>query len=248
MISDSSDIELDLYLGSPHLFEETSLSTLWSETTQTFSPPPKSTNDSIALPSTPRSRNGLKSISWKVREIVAQQGVTSYKAVADELLCDLDISQDALRDEKNIRRRVYDALNVLIAADILEKKGKLVSLRAHNYVKKAPETDSMLNKRQKLKELVDQYSSTKGLVSRNMKKCTNTQIFKIPFVVVMTSDTVKSELNLDMRVTSKGIDTSLRFVKPFEVLTSYEVITKMSLHNHYADLPTDVLRFCKGEG
>ena len=30
------------------------------------------------------------------------------------------------RDEQNIKRRAYDALNVLIAADILKKEGKVV--------------------------------------------------------------------------------------------------------------------------
>ena len=30
------------------------------------------------------------------------------------------------RDEQNIKRRVYDALNVLISADVLKKNGKFV--------------------------------------------------------------------------------------------------------------------------
>ena len=30
------------------------------------------------------------------------------------------------KDEKNVKRRVYDALNVLIASDVLKKKGKMV--------------------------------------------------------------------------------------------------------------------------
>jgi hypothetical protein len=30
------------------------------------------------------------------------------------------------KDEQNIKRRVYDALNVLISADILKKNGKYV--------------------------------------------------------------------------------------------------------------------------
>ena len=30
------------------------------------------------------------------------------------------------KDEQNVKRRVYDALNVLIAADVLKKEGKKV--------------------------------------------------------------------------------------------------------------------------
>jgi len=33
---------------------------------------------------------------------------------------------DQLKDEQNIKRRVYDALNVLIASKVIEKRGKTV--------------------------------------------------------------------------------------------------------------------------
>ncbi len=38
-----------------------------------------------------------------------------------------DISSSQLKWEKNVRRRVYDALNVLYAAGVLKKDGKHVS-------------------------------------------------------------------------------------------------------------------------
>ena len=37
-----------------------------------------------------------------------------------------DDEDNQIRDEKNVRRRVYDALNVLIAAGVLSKCGKNV--------------------------------------------------------------------------------------------------------------------------
>jgi transcription factor Dp-1 len=36
---------------------------------------------------------------------------------------------DRIKEEKNVRRRVYDAINVLIAAGILRRDGKMVSWR-----------------------------------------------------------------------------------------------------------------------
>lgn len=60
--------------------------------------------------------------------IVSDLAKTRYKQVADRLVN--DISQDTIaefdknKDEHNVKRRVYDALNVLIAAGILKKEGK----------------------------------------------------------------------------------------------------------------------------
>ena len=90
---------------------------------------------------------GLRHFSMKVCEKVKQKSVTTYNEVADELVseyCSLasfnpndlgaanphsGITQ-ALNtdfwayDQKNVRRRVYDALNVLMAMNIISKEKK----------------------------------------------------------------------------------------------------------------------------
>lgn len=81
-----------------------------------------------------RFTKGLKSLSVTVRDIVNERPSTTYKEVADIILKD-SISQDHLatvsksamaKEEQNIKRRVYDALNVLISAGVLLKEGKKV--------------------------------------------------------------------------------------------------------------------------
>ena len=60
------------------------------------------------------SRNtafGLKEISKRVMEIIKQSGKTTYKAISDQIVN--EISEKSLKDEKNIRRRIYDSLNVM---------------------------------------------------------------------------------------------------------------------------------------
>ena len=70
----------------------------------------------------------MKNLSESVYMIVSDLAKTRYKQVADRLVN--DISQDTIaefdknKDEHNVKRRVYDALNVLIAAGILKKEGK----------------------------------------------------------------------------------------------------------------------------
>jgi transcription factor Dp-1 len=66
-----------------------------------------------------------------VCEKVESKGRTTYNEVADELVAEFTnpdsphISPDQQQyDEKNIRRRVYDALNVLMAMGIILKDKK----------------------------------------------------------------------------------------------------------------------------
>jgi hypothetical protein len=77
---------------------------------------------------------GLKLLSVIVRDIVIEKQSTTYKEVAEIILKDtikdehLNTSHktEILKEEQNIKRRVYDALNVLISAGILIKDGKRV--------------------------------------------------------------------------------------------------------------------------
>jgi hypothetical protein len=89
-----------------------------------------------------RCSRGLKVLSVKVRDIVYQKRNTSYKEVAEALINDgsfeinftgatvLSIypqnKKKKAREEQNVKRRVYDALNVLIAAEVLKKNNKMV--------------------------------------------------------------------------------------------------------------------------
>jgi len=81
-----------------------------------------------------RLNKGLKMLSVIVRDIVVEKQLTTYKEVADIILRDsvrdeqfnTSHKPELLKEEQNIKRRVYDALNVLISAGILVKEGKKV--------------------------------------------------------------------------------------------------------------------------
>ena len=66
----------------------------------------------------------------KVCEKVESKQTTTYNEVADELVAEFSkpddpkFCADQAYDEKNIRRRVYDALNVLMAMNIITKQKK----------------------------------------------------------------------------------------------------------------------------
>jgi len=75
---------------------------------------------------------GLRHFSMKVCEKVESKGTTTYNEVADELVAEMKDSQledGVVYDEKNIRRRVYDAINVLMALDVIAKEKKAIIWR-----------------------------------------------------------------------------------------------------------------------
>lgn len=155
---------------------------------------------------TARSERGLKRLSVKVRDLVYKIKETSYKDVANKLIEELVVDDEydeydrkvdkrtnndrKTKEEKNVRRRVYDALNVLIASGVLRKNAnknvtyedkpetrmrglKLVVKKKHEnkkkhlakaiYTKKA----QLTGKRQKLKEHLDKLIALKTLIKRN---------------------------------------------------------------------------------
>ena len=82
-----------------------------------------------------------------------------------------------LEDEKNIRRRVYDALNVLMAMDIIAKEKKEIMWRglpstsegnaARLHAELAAARASIEKKNAHLQELVEQYNSYQALLKRS---------------------------------------------------------------------------------
>jgi len=140
-----------------------------------------------------RSSRGLRVLSLKVRDIVTKKKKTSYKEVAEALLQDLaqklkgKSQVEISKEEQNVKRRVYDALNVLIAAKILRKEGKLVCCETSTFGtgsdKKKPKNDkeslseqiAEIKKRKKekieaLQQLVFKNLALKNLIRRNMDK------------------------------------------------------------------------------
>ncbi|KAL0136371.1 transcription factor E2F/dimerization partner [Mucor lusitanicus] len=73
-----------------------------------------------------RNTKGLRLFSKQVCDKVAERGVTTYNEVADELAAEIQQKSTVPVDQKNIRRRVYDALNVLMAMDIITKDRKQI--------------------------------------------------------------------------------------------------------------------------
>ncbi|GFR77702.1 transcription factor Dp-1 [Elysia marginata] len=154
---------------------------------------------------------GLRHFSMKVCEKVQTKGVTSYNEVADELVAEFSDPRHMVSpsdsvtpyDQKNIRRRVYDALNVLMAMNIISKEKKEIRWIGlpvnsaqecqHLEVEKQKRIEKIKQKTQQLQELILQQIAFKNLVQRNrdLEKsqgppAANSAI-QLPFIIVNTS-------------------------------------------------------------
>ncbi|KAG0484406.1 hypothetical protein HPP92_008485 [Vanilla planifolia] len=170
-----------------------------------------------------KSGRGLRQFSMKVCEKVESKGRTTYNEVADELVTEFADPSNNLAspdqqqyDEKNIRRRVYDALNVLMAMDIISKDKKEIQWKGlprtslNDIEELKAECASLKNKIERktayLQELEDQIVGIQNLIRRNEQLHSSGNVpsggVALPFILVQTRPhaTVEVEISEDMQL------------------------------------------------
>ncbi|XP_016422145.1 transcription factor Dp-1-like isoform X2 [Sinocyclocheilus rhinocerous] len=206
--------------------------------------------------STGRSRKGdkngkgLRHFSMKVCEKVQKKVVTSYNEVADELVAELSSGDnnnispnDAhVYDQKNIRRRVYDALNVLMAMNIISKDKKEIKWIGFptNSAQECQDLEAerqrrlerIKHKQSQLQELILQQIAFKNLVQRNRQAEQQSKrapppntVIHLPFVIVNTS----KRTVIDCSISNDKFEYLFNFDNMFEIHDDVEVLKRMGL-------------------
>ncbi|GMR32319.1 hypothetical protein PMAYCL1PPCAC_02514, partial [Pristionchus mayeri] len=190
---------------------------------------------------------GLRHFSTKVCEKVKEKGRTNYNEVADELVAEyfdslsmpLSDSEKQNYDMKNIRRRVYDALNVLMAMNIIEKEKKEIrwvglptsSVQECRRLEeeKARRAERIKEKTDSLFDLVMQLVAYKSLVERNRERervegrPVENSVLYLPFVVVNTDKRTGVECN----ISTDKCEYVFNFDHPFEIQDDIEVLKRL---------------------
>jgi len=195
---------------------------------------------------TDKGGKGLRHFSTKVCEKVKAKGSTSYNEVADELVAELtdprcQSSSDQQYDQKNIRRRVYDALNVLMAMNIISKEKKEIrwlGLPTNSVqeaytleAEKARRIDNIKYKTRQLQDLIIQQIAFKNLVERNkeVEKCygapTPNSAIQLPFIIVNTS----KKTVIDCSISNDKMEYLFEFDNIFETHDDMEVLKRMDM-------------------
>ena len=179
---------------------------------------------------------GLRHFSMMVCQKVEEKGTTTYNEVADELVKKVvaerkEEDPSGSFDQKNIRRRVYDALNVLMAMDIISKEKKEIIWKGLPTAAKQ-DLDSIekeiecreqqvAQKKEALRDLLIQQVCFRNLVQRNHQlETANKQQRKVevpdgkiplPFLVVNTDKLAETKCDMSKDLTYITFNFSLPF-------------------------------------
>ncbi|XP_046891731.1 transcription factor Dp-2 isoform X2 [Hypomesus transpacificus] len=195
-----------------------------------------------------KNGKGLRHFSMKVCEKVQKKGTTSYNEVADELVAEFTSAGSVMPtdsqvyDQKNIRRRVYDALNVLMAMNIISKEKKeirWIGLPTNSAqecqtleVEKQKRLERIRQKKVQLEELILQQIAFKNLVQRN-KACEaasqapppSGSVIQLPFIILNTDvHTV-----IDCSISSDKCEYLFNFDNTFEIHDDIEILKRMGM-------------------
>merc|ERR1712025_1477602 len=195
---------------------------------------------------TEKGGKGLRHFSMKVCEKVQAKGSTSYNEVADELVSELTDPRctsptDQQYDQKNIRRRVYDALNVLMAMNIISKEKKEIrwlglptnSIQEANGLEmdKSKRMERIEAKTTQLHDLILQLIAFKNLVERNKDRekrdgpPTPNSAIQLPFIIVNTS----KKTVIDCSISNDKMEYLFEFDEIFETHDDMEVLKRMDM-------------------
>uniref|UniRef100_A0A8C7K9U2 Transcription factor n=2 Tax=Oncorhynchus kisutch TaxID=8019 RepID=A0A8C7K9U2_ONCKI len=194
-----------------------------------------------------KNGKGLRHFSMKVCEKVQKKGTTSYNEVADELVAEFThstnvMATDSVYDQKNIRRRVYDALNVLMAMNIISKEKKEIrwiglptnsAQECQNLeVEKQKRLKRIRQKRTQLEELILQQIAFKNLVQRNKVSETSSlapppsgSVIQLPFIILNTD--VRTVI--DCSISSDKCEYLFNFDNTFEIHDDIEILKRMGM-------------------
>ena len=128
-----------------------------------------------------KNNYGLKEISNMVMNIIKREKQTSYKEISDEIVNNSNVI--GIKDQKNIRRRIYDSLNVMKSMHLFSKekgtkkifwneKKELQNDIDYNDVYNINQeietyTNEISLKKTKINNLLDQYKSINYIIERN---------------------------------------------------------------------------------
>lgn len=175
---------------------------------------------------------GLKEISNYVNEIIQKAAQTSYKEISDEII--EIIQAKNYREEKNIRRRIYDSLNVMKSLKIfyIDKTTKKIVLynninnyntsldfidnkRQKEYKEQISQiTQEMVVKRYRFDMLTRQYHCLNSLIKRNTQYdnfIDNKQKIYFPFFIIEFPDKEGNEGKVSVNLNKNKTQAYLAF-------------------------------------
>lgn len=155
---------------------------------------------------------GLKNSSARVRDKLREKRVTNYKEVAEELVDEIGLTdaRDAksVSDAENLKRRVYDVLNVFEAVGLIEKDNKSVVWKGSSEPRDTEVNNlesrleflktNLEKKRRYLEQLQESYRALIALTDRNrsIEDISDEEKIFLPFVLIHAPEDVPVDVKI----------------------------------------------------
>jgi REP element-mobilizing transposase RayT len=177
--------------------------------------------------------NGLKHLSFQIKTLMERIRPRPYQEVADEILSGVPlVTRNKEREERNVRRRVYDALNVMIASGVIKKNHKYIFWthqvedelsRLEHRLKRAKKRVSMKTKQKE--RLSTQLEAYKHLIKLNQGTPQRTPFMKSPYFVLRTAGPLRYSMASSGDLTYTR--NTFSFAQPVTVLQELDVATRL---------------------
>lgn len=142
----------------------------------------------------------LTKLSSKIFQIMKTQQKTTFSEVADIVLNE---NRDQVIEERTLRRRVYDILNVLCAANMITKDEKKIYFHSPEMIGNSmaytdaykQAQDRVTMKQSDLMEKVRQLLFYKLLINRNKKSQRSEQTVQLPTILIGFSNVSNGDIS-----------------------------------------------------
>ena len=194
-----------------------------------------------------RGLKGLKALTVYLKDMVKGRYFTCYKEITDQVVQTVGLKEES-PEIKNLRRRLYDALNVMSAVVYVN-----VSIKEFNnyFLPRSSEsiedlTASIQNKRRILSDLVKKVESMKKILSRNSKK-RHREVIPFPFILIAIKPSSSSTSPKVSSIFKPLLNTTvIKSRCPFDVLGDIDVVSRMNLrHVRCEGVQEEVYRLLK---
>lgn len=170
----------------------------------------------------------LKKISSKVYEIVRKRPTIDPISIANQLV--KEVGETETNIQKNIKRRAYDAINVMLASGIVQKDGKNLHTPKNNA------NDALYEKRVKLRNLIDTFSAYKNLTWRNSESFNRKEMIKLPALVYSLTGAFTYSVN----TTTKGCLMTVKSARELKSITEIDILKAIEFKKKSKVVPQEV--------
>ena len=182
---------------------------------------------------------GLKRLASLVKSVLSARPAMLHKEVVTRIVEEVAKTTGLIKDkeEKNIKRRLYDAINVLMAAGAITKQGRTLvwqggcDLQPTKRRRRVEESTEMVEKEAVLRDLGMRYLRLKLLMQRNAAGGWNADL-PFPLLLAPTPDRADNSVGtrqISVQSNEAGTKMKVSFAHPTNWLGDLDILAHLAM-------------------